>query len=264
MPISEAVTLTDETAGMGPVQQEERFVVMDVIRGFALFGVLASNMRSLNLPLLSSASPEKFFPGRADVWTQALVNVFISGKFYTMFAFLFGLGFAIQMSRAQTRSATFPTFYLRRLGALALFGLVHGILIWNGDILLAYAVGGFCLFWFRNAKLKTVGRWAIGAWALIAVALTVAWAVPHFSARARANAASSVTNSTAQDAAIIQTYAHSHLPGVVRETAFLWTGGHPPTQAHPFLWMSGIFLQDVGMGFISIPIFLLGLWVWRK
>jgi hypothetical protein len=133
---SEASSLTDaavagsslEVLGaIGPVAQTERYVVMDVLRGFALFGVLAANMRSFNLPMGIYPTPEKIFSGRADVWTQALLDIFISAKFYTLFAFLFGLGFAIQMTRAAARSSKFPWFYLRRLAALATMGLIHGI-----------------------------------------------------------------------------------------------------------------------------------------
>jgi len=267
---NQAVTLTDgegpaAVAPMGPVEQGERYVVMDVLRGFALFGVLAANMRGFNFPLALYGVPDKYFPSRVDVWVQALLDVFISAKFYTLFAFLFGLGFAIQMTRAQARSGKFPWFYLRRLGALALFGLVHGICIWNGDILLSYAIGGFWLFWFRNAKRKTVGIWASCLWGLMFLLLLTIWILPRTNIHGSFGFTAG-TPATAQAAApqTIAVYAHAHLFGVVRETAWLWAGGHPPSRMHPWQWLQGSLPQTALLGTISVAIFLLGLWVWRR
>lgn len=269
--VNQAVTLTDAETGagpvsMGPVHQEERYVVMDVLRGFALFGVLAANMRGFNMPLSVYEHPEKFFSGHADVWTQFLLNVFISGKFYTMFAFLFGLGFAIQMTRAQARSPKFPWFYLRRIAALGLFGVLHGILIWNGDILLVYAMSAFLLFWFRKAKLKTIKRWVIGIWGGIATLVLLFFGFIHspLSKRFHGHIGNGSDVFKQDPQRVIAIYAHGHLGAVVRETALLWTGNHPPTHAHPFQWLQGLPLQDVAIVLLSFSIFLLGLWVWRR
>jgi len=273
--VEQAVTLTDAepaaaTAGMGPVEHGERYAVMDVLRGFALFGVLAANMRSFNLPLSIYGTPEAVFHGRADFWAQSLLNIFIAGKFYTLFAFLFGLGFAIQMTRAQARSAgtkKFPWFYLRRLSALALFGLVHGLFIWNGDILLAYSIGGFWLFWFRKAKRKTVEIWAATLWGLLFSLLVTAWVLARVNSAALGHinlGGGGPPPDMAAARQVIDVYAHSHLLGVVRETMLEWTGGMPPSRLHPRLWMVHTLAQAGVLGTISVAIFLLGLWVWRK
>ena len=75
----------------------------------------------------------------------------VDGKFYTILAFLFGLGFSIQLDRA-TDDATAVRTYARRLAALAAIGLVHALLLRNGDILLPYAVTGFLLIPLRRAS----------------------------------------------------------------------------------------------------------------
>jgi uncharacterized protein len=245
-----------------PVQQSERYVVMDVLRGFALFGVLAANMRSFNLPMGVYETPEKFFPGRADVWAQALLDIFITGKFYTLFAFLFGLGFAIQMTRAAARSAKFPWFYLRRLAALATMGLVHGIFIWNGDILLPYSIGGFWLFWFRKAKRKTIARWIFCVWGTAMALVIGVWIAQHFGAKIAIGGTPKVDMAAMQQ--IIAIYSHSHVAGTIHETAREWFGGSFPNRAHPWRWLTPNPLQDFALGTLSVAIFLLGLWVWRS
>jgi uncharacterized protein len=235
---------------VGPVLDEERLVLIDAVRGFALFGVLAANMRAFNLPLMLYDASEKAFPSSHDVWVQALLDIFISAKAYTLFAFLFGLGFAIQMTRSQARSPSFPWFYLRRLGALALFGLIHGFLIWDGDILLPYSITGFVLFWFRKAVPRTVLTWSACLWTLSFLLVIGRWIVrqPHmdsFSWLAGAGAPPDLTKVRQ----IVDIYAHANLGELVRENGQMW-----------HRWIPFVPVSVV----LSLPIFLMGLYVWRK
>ena len=128
--------MSDEAMHAGPVSLSERILFIDVMRGMALFGILAANMRAFFAPLDIYGNISVLFHGRADVIAQGFVNAFIQGKFISLFSFMFGLGFAIQLSRAEARGVRFMGFYPRRLLALAVFGLIHGIFIWGGDILL--------------------------------------------------------------------------------------------------------------------------------
>ena len=116
----------------GPVSLSERIVFIDILRGMALFGILAANMRAFFPPLETYDNIRVLFPGHADTAAQFFVDAFIQGKFVSIFSFLFGLGFAMQMSRAEARGVRFLGFYPRRLLALALFGVIHGLLIWGG------------------------------------------------------------------------------------------------------------------------------------
>ncbi|HEY4053205.1 MAG TPA: hypothetical protein VGL74_05660, partial [Terriglobales bacterium] len=147
---------------VGPIKLSERILFIDVLRGMALFGILAANMRAFFAPLDAYDNIGVLFHGRADVIAQTFIDAFIQGKFISIFSFLFGLGFAIQMTRAEERGARFMGFYPRRLLALALFGLIHGILIWAGDILLTYALSGALLLLFRKRQQKTLLWWAGG------------------------------------------------------------------------------------------------------
>src|SRR5271156_3141399 len=115
-----------ESQRVGPVGLAERIQFIDVLRGMALFGILAANMRAFFAPLDVYDHIGALFPGRADAIAQWVILAFIQGKFISIFLFLFGMGFAIQMSRAEAKGARFMSFYPRRLLALALFGLVHG------------------------------------------------------------------------------------------------------------------------------------------
>ena len=95
---------------VGPVSLSERIVFIDVVRGMALFGILAANMRAFFAPLDAYDNIQALYHGRADLIAQVFIDIFIQGKFITIFSFLFGLGFAIQMSRAEARGARFLGF----------------------------------------------------------------------------------------------------------------------------------------------------------
>jgi uncharacterized protein len=136
----------------------ERITVIDCLRGAALFGILTANMRGFHAPLTAYI--------RADYWiwlpdriTQAVVDCLISGKFITIFAVLFGIGFSIQLDRAIARGRDF-SFFARRMLVLLIIGLAHSVFLWWGDILVTYAVCGWFLMSFRGT-----GDYALLAWA---------------------------------------------------------------------------------------------------
>lgn len=132
-----------------PVAQRERILALDVLRGFAMFGVLiAYTMWSLG-----TAPDESWSP--LDSRLGDLVNFFVDGKFYTILATLFGFGFSIQLARA-ANDATAVDTYCCRLAVLAGIGLAHALLLRNGDILLPYALTGFLMILFRKASDRTI------------------------------------------------------------------------------------------------------------
>src|SRR5512134_1246588 len=133
-----------------PVSSSERVETIDILRGLALFGILAANIRGFAGPPSTYFMPHLFWTALHDRIAQAFVDTFIQGKFIAIFAFLFGVGFAVQFDRARTRSARFGRHYSRRLLVLLLLGLVHGVLIWFGGILLIYALAGFLLLLFQG------------------------------------------------------------------------------------------------------------------
>lgn len=144
-------------AAPAPTAPGERIVALDVIRGFAMFGVLVAYcVWSLG------TLPEESF-SRLDRALGDALGFLVDQKFYTLLAFLFGLGFQLQLSRSSAGDAAAARLYRRRLLVLAGFGLVHALLLRNGDILLPYAVAGLLLVPFRQAS----GRVLLGAALLI-------------------------------------------------------------------------------------------------
>jgi uncharacterized protein len=100
-------------------------------------------------------------------WTQPLdhaahwfVSFFAQGKFFTLFSFLFGLGLAVQMQRAEAKGVAIVPLYLRRLLVLLVIGIAHVVLLWFGDILTYYALLGFVLLLFRKTKPRRLLVWA--------------------------------------------------------------------------------------------------------
>jgi uncharacterized protein len=144
----------------GPIPARERIQTLDVLRGFALFGILLVNMTYFSFPVQYAMfpHPDSGPINRAAEW---LMRFLAEGKFFSLFSLLFGLGFTIQMTRAEAKGVSFVPRYLRRAGVLALFGLLHGLLLWVGDILFYYAILGVLLIFFRRMKFKWVWTWIV-------------------------------------------------------------------------------------------------------
>jgi uncharacterized protein len=134
-----------ESTAARPVGPAERILALDVLRGFAMFGVLVAYcMWSLG------TAPEESWT-RLDQGIADFIGFAVDGKFYTILAFLFGLGFSIQLTRAPDEGAA-VSLYRRRLAVLAAIGLAHALLLRNSDILFPYAVIGFLLIPFRRSS----------------------------------------------------------------------------------------------------------------
>jgi uncharacterized protein len=126
-----------------PVSEAERCTALDAIRGLALLGVLLVNLHGdfrVSLPehLLTFHSGARWVDRAADVAIAAVLEF----KAFALFSLLFGVGLAIFADRAAARCAGPTRFLARRLLVLLVLGLVHLLVIWNGDILTLYAVCG--------------------------------------------------------------------------------------------------------------------------
>ena len=145
-----------------PTPPAERLVVIDVLRGFALLGILLVNMELFSYPVQRILAPPVLGEMAApDQVGTLLVRFLAESKFYSLFSLLFGLGFALLLERLQSRGERFGVIYTRRLLVLLAFGLVHATLFWVGDILSLYAVLGFGLLLFRKARPRTLLVWAV-------------------------------------------------------------------------------------------------------
>ncbi len=129
-----------------PLWAKERVLTLDVLRGFALLGIMFINVYAFFNP-----DPRAWFSvpwasiGSAEYSYEVFKIFFIQGKFYTLFAFLFGLGFAMQLASAERRGGSFALRFLWRMMILWLIGAFHLLFIWDGDILHSYAGAGLLL-----------------------------------------------------------------------------------------------------------------------
>lgn len=140
-----------------PTAQTDRIGEVDIIRGFALFGVLWMNVLGMGDFLVSADKIHGLtqFKVLEDVVGFAS-HLFMRGKAQALFSMLFGFGFAIMMDRIGQRGGNGTRIYLRRLTILLLVGLAHLALLWMGDILHAYAAMGFLLLLTRKWPGKLV------------------------------------------------------------------------------------------------------------
>lgn len=137
------------------ITQKERIVSLDIIRGLALFGILFINVAAYQVIVEGGPMPD--YSGINGI-IDTLINIFIEKKFFSIFSFLFGVGFYIFASRAEARGDKPRWRFARRLLALLLIGIVHIFVFW-GSILAIYAVIGFLLLPFYNAKISTISKW---------------------------------------------------------------------------------------------------------
>ena len=141
-------TITESS--LRPIAAGERIQAIDILRGVAILGVLvAFAVWNLGNPPFATYS-------KADIVINFVLAAFLDSKAYTLLAFLFGVGFSVQLVRANERGADITRPYLRRLFALLAIGLAHALLLRNGDILVPYASMGFVLFAFRKASNRAL------------------------------------------------------------------------------------------------------------
>ena len=159
-----------------PKRKSARLVSMDAMRGLAIFGIFMVNIQVMAMPFEWMMDPS--YAQGAEVWAWGATTALFESNFVAIFSMLFGAGLILQMNSAEQRGAPFGPLYLRRLGVLFLMGILHGTLLFLGDILLLYSVVGLALFFFRKLQPKTLMM--IGAVPLF-IALVGAFCLEYFS-----------------------------------------------------------------------------------
>lgn len=141
-----------------PLDASSRIAIIDILRGFALGGVLFSNVHVWfsGRIYLSSTRLHEVMSHPANVAIDAIERFLTGGKFITIFSFLFGMGLCMQFDRAEKRGQTHTGFYARRGAALLVLAAIHLFLLWFGDILHVYALLGFAVLFFSRRSPKTI------------------------------------------------------------------------------------------------------------
>ncbi|QOZ66422.1 uncharacterized protein SAMN05192541_109113 [Bradyrhizobium arachidis] len=155
-------------ASRKPMSPSERLDAIDVLRGVALFEVLAMNIVTIfRISIFALFLPNVERAGPLDQVVAAVLTVMVELKAFSLLSLLFGVGLAIQFERL-AGNARRMILLVRRLLVLLAIGLVHLYLIWNGDILVEYALAGFVVLLFLGGP-----RWLMAGAALLLLGLYV-------------------------------------------------------------------------------------------
>jgi uncharacterized protein len=154
-------------APLTPVAPANRVESIDIVRGLALLGVLQVNLLTeFRVSLFTQFETRHTHSGWLNHFTDDVLSVAVFSKALALFSFLFGVGLGAQYERAAGAGRPFLPFAMRRLAILLGIGTVHMLLIWNGDILMSYAIAGLAVV----SLVRCSTRVLLG---LSAIALTV-------------------------------------------------------------------------------------------
>jgi uncharacterized protein len=233
--------------------EPKRIQVLDVLRGFALAGILIIN--AMSILAVSGSTPA--FTVKLDPlarFLQDLILFFIESKFFTLFSLLFGIGFAIQIQSAKRQGASFLGRISRRMAGLLAFGLLHIALFWDGDILVIYAITGTILIAFRKTSFSRIKKWVIsllavpGALVLVAFILTLAF-------RLTPDGAAALSSS---DSDIAKQFSDLGSTSDLVSTGFL---GGVPIRVQNYIDLSSLLFSRIPT---VLAMFLIGLYLGRS
>ena len=224
-----------------PTGVNERIISIDVMRGFALLGIFVVNMLFFHTPYIY-VNPYTWYQNPSDYETFKMIDIFVQGSVYPLFAMLFGYGLAMQFMKSEANGRPFAKFAVRRLSVLLLIGCIHAFLIWAGDILITYALAGFVLI--LMIRLKPI--WLL----LISVFL---YLIPNGLLNVLVYLASLLDS----DAMIIYTGIQEIEASIVAYGQGSW-GDIFSQRLADWLYMGGNGLMIISMLFTIVPFLLLG------
>jgi uncharacterized protein len=137
------------------MQASKRIQSLDLLRGVAVLGILVMNIQSFSMPMVAYINPTAYGDlNGLNRWVWILSHILASQKFMSIFSMLFGAGVWIFTRNATARGLNSAALHYRRMLWLVVFGLLHGYLLWYGDILFTYALCGMLLYLFRNLSAR--------------------------------------------------------------------------------------------------------------
>ena len=167
-----------------PTRPGERIRSLDLLRGFALLGILIINIQLFSMISAALRNPTAYGDLSAvNGWVYILSHVLAEMKFMTLFAMLFGAGIVLMTSRAEARGASSAGVHYRRTLILLVIGLLHAYLLWAGDVLVTYALCALVVFPCRKLSPRTLltlglGSLLIGSIIFVFIGLTIGYIPP--------------------------------------------------------------------------------------
>ena len=142
---------TDPESDAQPVAGFERITAVDVLRGFALCGILVVNIESFSMNNAALFNPTSVGDLTGlNYWVWFATDLFFENKFMAIFSMLFGAGVLLMTTRVESRGTSPAPLHYRRMLVLLVFGMIHGYMFWDGDILVWYSMCGLLLYLFRR------------------------------------------------------------------------------------------------------------------
>ena len=160
---------------------QKRIVELDVIRGFAVLGILLMNMQSFSMPGEAYNNPAAY--GDLTGWNLfawGFSHLFADQKFMSIFSMLFGASIVMITQNAVKKGDSEAKVHYSRNFWLLIIGLMHAYLIWYGDILTMYAFCAFLLFPARKWKVKTLAIVGLLLFSVpVLINLAMGFSLPH-------------------------------------------------------------------------------------
>jgi uncharacterized protein len=225
-----------------PVQESERIISLDVMRGVVLLGILLMNINGFGLAhAYSNPTVAGGYTG-LNLYTWMTTNMFFEGTMRALFSLLFGVGMFIFLDRLVKRGDGIHVadIFFRRLLWLLVFGLIHGyLLLWTGEILFDYALMGFIVYSFRYMSPRKLIRIAF-----FLLAIGALWSYFDFKGAEKMLA----------DAALADTYTEEgkELTKDMKEARFKWDEIQEDISPKAI----GEFNESMRKGYFSVVAFL--------
>lgn len=133
---------------------KQRIVAIDILRGFALLGILLMNIMSFAMPESAYFNPTVYYGDGINRVIYGVVHVIADQKFMALFSMLFGASVMLLTTKLEAKGQKPAKTHYIRNGWLLVIGLVHALLIWSGDVLIVYALASFVLYFLRRLAPK--------------------------------------------------------------------------------------------------------------
>jgi len=237
-----------------PVEPAARISSLDVLRGFAVLGILVMNIQAFSMIGSAYINPTSYgdLTG-ANYWVWVLSHVLADQKFISLFSMLFGAGIVLMARKTQQGGARPASLHYRRMGWLILFGLLHSYLLWSGDILYTYGMCGLLVYLFRKRSPSTL---LVSGFVFLAIGSAISLGIGQWIRSAPEEALIELREGWQPDSATIALELAAFRGGWLTQMpsrsaeAFLFQAFLFPTA---FLWKASA-LMLVGMGLFKLGV----------